>query len=49
MEGVGQAEGQRGTTLGSASTLTPHQVVLKADKWEMVLRPAIKFIGSKGL
>lgn len=49
MEDVGQAEGRRGAALGSDGTLTPHQVVLRADKWEIVLRPAIKFIGSKGL
>lgn len=49
MEDVGQAEGRRGAALGSDSTLTPCQVVVKADEWEIVLRPAIKFIGSKGL
>lgn len=49
MEDVGQAEGRRGAALGSDNTLTPHQVVLKADKWAIILRPAIKFIGSKGL
>lgn len=49
MEGGGQAEGQRGAALGSDGTLPPHQVVLGADKWEIILRPAIKFIASAGL